>query len=427
MQYSKYDLNSVSNFISKMYRYKFELMEINNELDLRMIKNVTFSRNDSKNITLEYAKDHNKLAKLGDMITLEYNEPNKMEIINLAKSKLDSLTSERTMLVTNNERLVELTNLGIIKGSILECKVSKILPLGDIVLSCDRIPDIRINMTRDQLINEVYDYESPNTIYVIITRISVIGSTVVLNASRRSTQLVKELVLQSTLLADTDGIDLVSIARIPDRGSRIFIKGPFSRFLGKSGSNVRGCSDLINREFIRFLPWDCRLPQLVINSLQYDCTVLDIYFPEETPDRKWHLVISESEIRSVLKCRKEPLVFTKLLTGVQPWIEDECYLSIPHKEFKYEGIVLDSENEVIKRYYAYKFDDAGIKTDEDLIKNYKSVKVSTDEIEYIKNLIDQSYSGECPECGAKVGVTSEYCPECGISFIETRSEEVTNG
>lgn len=417
--YPKYHLKNVESELSK--RFKVNLILSQDEdgfLDVQVSKVVTKSTTNSKLISIEDAK---KLGienpVINDTVVIDIvNDEERDLILKSASSRLESMKMDGMRFNSYNKITSNLQEKGIVKGALLECTVSKALPLGDILLDCDRIPGISIVLPRDKCISE--QYIPGNNIYVLVDSITVVGNNATIYASRKNKNLIKELILQSTLMNDTEGIEIQKFARIPDRGSRVFISGDFSKFIGKNGSNVKSISDLINREFIRFLQYDSRLPIRVINSLVYDASVLDIYYPEETGIDSWTLVIRSDQFKSILRGKAEALMFTKMLTGVRIKVQNESYTEVPHKEYVYDGELFKNDVELVKRYYCLAMNSVGITSDSDLISKYNSMNIPDADKEYIKYLIHSNYDINCPYCGSKIGLNDKVCPECNADLNE---------
>lgn len=415
--YPKYHLKNVETELSK--RFKLNLILTQDEdgfLDVQVNKVVTKDTTNSKLISLEDAINLGfQDPVVNSTVTIDIvNDEERDLILKTASSRLESMKMENIRFNSYKQITTNLQEKGIIKGALLECKISKALPLGDILLECDRVVGTSIILPRDQCINE--QYLPGEKIYVLVTNVSVVGNNATITVSRKNKNLVKELILQSTLFNDTEGIEIQKFARIPNRGSRVFISGDFSKFIGKNGSNVKSISDLINREFIRFLQYDSRLPIRVINSLVYDASILDIYYPEETGTDTWTLVIRSDQFKSILRGKAEALMFTKMLTGVKIKIQNESYTEIPHKEYTYDGDLFNNDVELVKRYYCLAMNKIGITQDSELIDKYESLDIPEADKEYIRYLINSNYDITCPYCGTKIGVNDKVCPECNADL-----------
>ena len=417
--YPKYHLKNVEVELAK--RFKLNLILTQDEggfLDIQVSKVITEHTTNNKLISIEDAKS----AGISDpvvnsTVTIDLDDDELKELIlKTATSRLENLRAENMRFNSYKQITNNLQDKGIVKGALLECKIVKALPLGDILLECDRVIGVSIILPRDQCISE--QYLPGNSIYTIVTNVSVVGNNATITVSRKNKNLVKELILQSTLLNDTEGIEIQKFARIPDRGSRVFISGDFSKFIGKSGGNVKSISDLINREFIRFLQYDSRLPIRVINSLIYDASILDIYYPEETGMDVWTIVVRSDQFKSVLRGKAEALMFTKMLTGVKIKVQNETYTDVPHKEYVYDGDLFRGDVELVKRYYCLAMNKVGIYSDADLISRYESLEIPDADKEYIKYLIHSNYDIACPYCGCKISAGDKTCPECNADLSE---------
>ena len=413
--YSRIYLDHVAEKLSKQFSKDFKLIEEETGLELVIVKIVSKDVNNNKLISMADCKAlTSEEVEVGDKLEMPYTENNKEAILELAKSELAILEQGKARVIQSRGKRDELTEKGIISGALLLCTIKRILPLGDLLLHNDRIPDVKIVLSkRDALVNEFY--KEGLEIYVVVTTINIVGKTASVNVTRRSTQVAKELILQSTLMTDTEGVQITNVARIPGRGVRAFIKGDFSKFLGTKGANVRGVSDLLNREFIRFLRWDPSLPIRVINSLIYDGDILDIYYPDESEDgveNKWILVVEESKYSQMLRNRAEALTFTRSLTGVEVRLVTESYLDTEHVVPEYDGNIFLGCNDLVTRYYLLALNKIGIHSDDDLVNRFRSTNSIPDK-EFIGGLIDNLYSVSCPHCECSISINSDSCPHCG--------------
>lgn len=413
--YSRIYLDHVAEKLSKQFSKDFKLIEEDTKLVLMIVKIVSENISNNKLISKADCKLLiSEEVEVGDKLEMPYTESNLSSILELAKSELTILEQGKARVIQSRNKRDELSEKGIISGALLLCTIKRILPLGDLLLYNERIPETKIFLSkRDALVNEFY--KEGLEIYVVVTTINIIGKTASVNVTRRSTQVAKELILQSTLFTDTEGVQITNIARIPGRGVRAFIKGDFSKFLGTKGANVRGVSDLLNREFIRFLRWDPSLPIRVINSLIYDGDILDIYYPDESEDgaeNKWILVVEESKYSQMLRNKAEALTFTRSLTGVEVKLVTESYLDTEHKTPKYEGFIFLGCNDLVQRYYLLALNKIGIYSDDDLVSRFRSTNLIPDK-DYIGSLIDKLYTVSCPNCECTIGINSNECPNCG--------------
>lgn len=413
--YSIFDLRYVSKSISKFTRLPISINENpNGELEVYVVKLVSKSLTNDANIAIKDITDDiskGKKYRIGDKILVPYSRPDKDSILSQIKAELTNLEKKRLDLCKNDDRIKALYSIGITKGSLLKCTVVRLLPLGAIMLTCDRIPDINIMLNKDKTITE--SYEVGKELYVIVDRFQTIGNSLTVLVSRRSKNLVKELLYESVASSTNNSSELVFISRIVDAASYVFINGPYGNYIGKSGENLNRVREKVNKERIRFIKWDPRLPVRVLNTLPENINIYDIYYPQETGKPQWTVVINTDDFRKVLTRDAEVLKFIKLLNNKTVYLESENYLSTEHKPYEYTGQLLENEDEIIRRYYFYEFNAKGIYSDEDFYNLHTKLNLPESDMEYLVNEWSSLYSVQCPVCNASVKITDKECPECG--------------
>lgn len=418
--YSIFDLRYVSKNISKLTKLPISINEDpENGLEIYVVKTVSKSLTNEANISVKDMTDditHGKRYRVGDKIMIPYDRPDKESLLQQIHAELTNLESKRLELCKNDERVKGLYALGIVKGSLLKCTVTRLLPLGAILLSCNRIPDVTVMLNKDKTINEVY--EVGKELYVIVDRFQTIGNSLTVLVSRRSKNLVKELLYESVAASTNNSSELIFISRIVDEASYVFINGPYGNYIGKSGENLNAVRSKVNNERIRFLRWDPRLPVRVLNTLPETSNIYDIYYPQETGKSQWTVVINTNDFKKVLSRDAEALKFVKLMNNKSIYLESENYLSTEHAPYQYDGHLLENEDDIIRRFYYYEFNAKGIYSDEDFYNYHSKLTLPESDMDYLINEWSSIYSVQCPVCNANIKMTDKECPECGSKLGE---------